>query len=103
MLRLLVTHALLAAAGIAAAHCEGSTMHILEGGLDDPRVIELLHVHLVRARAETAPGSACARPVWGAVARCDRLDCARLCLLEDGPLAGAFNEKNLGRFRMAAS
>jgi putative acetyltransferase len=33
-------------------------MHILEGGLDDPRVIELLHVHLVRARAETAPGSA---------------------------------------------
>ena len=33
-------------------------MHIVEGGLDDPRVIELLHVHLLRARAETAPGSA---------------------------------------------
>lgn len=33
-------------------------MHIVEGGLDDPRVIELLHTHLIRARAETAPGSA---------------------------------------------
>ena len=33
-------------------------MHIVEGGLDDPRVIELLHVHLERAHAETAPGSA---------------------------------------------
>jgi putative acetyltransferase len=33
-------------------------MRIVEGGLDDPRVIDLLHVHLLRARAETAPGSA---------------------------------------------
>jgi putative acetyltransferase len=32
-------------------------MHIVEGGLDDPRVIALLHTHVVRARAETAPGS----------------------------------------------
>jgi putative acetyltransferase len=33
-------------------------MQIVEGGLEDPRVVELLHVHLARARAETAPGSA---------------------------------------------
>jgi putative acetyltransferase len=33
-------------------------MHIIEGGLDDPRVIDLLHAHLARAAAETAPGSA---------------------------------------------
>ena len=33
-------------------------MHIVEGGLDDPRVVALLHTHLTRARAETAPGSA---------------------------------------------
>lgn len=33
-------------------------MHIVEGALDDPRVVALLHTHLVRARAETAPGSA---------------------------------------------
>ena len=33
-------------------------MHILEGGLDDPRVVDLLHTHRIRARAETAPGSA---------------------------------------------
>jgi len=32
-------------------------MHIVEGGLDDPRVIDLLHTHMTRARAETAPGS----------------------------------------------
>jgi len=31
---------------------------ILQGGLSAPRVIELLQTHLVRARAETAPGSA---------------------------------------------
>ena len=33
-------------------------MHIVEGGLDDPRVVQLLHTHRIRARAETAPGSA---------------------------------------------
>jgi len=33
-------------------------MHIVEGGLDDARVIALLHTHLLLARAETAPGSA---------------------------------------------
>ena len=40
-------------------------MHIVEGGLDDPRVIDLLHTHLVRARAETAPGSAHALDLSG--------------------------------------
>jgi putative acetyltransferase len=40
-------------------------MHIVEGGLDDPRVIELLHTHLNRARAETAPGSAHALDLSG--------------------------------------
>jgi putative acetyltransferase len=33
-------------------------MHIVEGGLDDPRVVALLHTHVSRARAETARGSA---------------------------------------------
>jgi putative acetyltransferase len=33
-------------------------MHIVEGGLDDPRVVDLLQTHRIRARAETAPGSA---------------------------------------------
>jgi putative acetyltransferase len=33
-------------------------MHIVEGGLDDPRVVALLHTHVTRARAETARGSA---------------------------------------------
>ncbi len=40
-------------------------MRIVEGGLDDPRVIELLRVHLIRARAETAPGSAHALDLSG--------------------------------------
>jgi putative acetyltransferase len=42
-----------------------SAMKISEGGLDDPRVIELLHTHLTRARAETAPGSAHALDLSG--------------------------------------
>jgi len=33
-------------------------LHIVEGGLDDVRVVALLHTHVTRARAETAPGSA---------------------------------------------
>jgi putative acetyltransferase len=40
-------------------------MHIIEGGLDDPRVVALLHTHLIRARAETAPGSAHALDLSG--------------------------------------
>jgi putative acetyltransferase len=40
-------------------------MDIVEGGLDDPRVVELLRVHLARARAETAPGSAHALDLTG--------------------------------------
>jgi putative acetyltransferase len=33
-------------------------MHIIEGGLDEPRVVALLRTHVTRARAETARGSA---------------------------------------------
>ncbi len=40
-------------------------MHILEGLLDDPRVVDLLTVHVTRARAETAPGSAHALDLSG--------------------------------------
>jgi putative acetyltransferase len=40
-------------------------MRIIEGGLDDPRVLALLHVHVSRARAETAPGSAHALDLSG--------------------------------------
>lgn len=38
---------------------------IVEGGLDDPRVIDLLTIHVTRARAETAKGSAHALDVSG--------------------------------------
>ena len=40
-------------------------MYLVEGGLDDPRVVELLRVHLERARAETARGSAHALDLTG--------------------------------------
>lgn len=40
-------------------------MLIVEGGLDDSRVIELLRTHLSRATAETAPGSAHALDLSG--------------------------------------
>ena len=33
-------------------------MRIVEGDFSDPRVIALLQVHLMKARAETGPGSA---------------------------------------------
>lgn len=33
-------------------------MRIIEGDLGDPRVVDLLHTHLISARAETATGSA---------------------------------------------
>ncbi len=38
---------------------------IEEGGLDDPRVLALLEIHVARARAETAKGSAHALDVSG--------------------------------------
>jgi putative acetyltransferase len=41
------------------------TPQIVEGGLDDPRVVELLHNHLTRSQAETAPGSAHALDLSG--------------------------------------
>ncbi|WNG31431.1 GNAT family N-acetyltransferase [Cystobacter fuscus] len=40
-------------------------MRIIPGDLGNPRVIELLHIHLTRARAETAPGSAHALDLTG--------------------------------------
>ena len=40
-------------------------MHIVEGALDDPRVVDLLRTHVTRARAETAPGSAHALDLSG--------------------------------------
>jgi putative acetyltransferase len=43
-------------------------MHIVEGGLNDPRVVELLHAHLTRSREETAPGSAHALDLSGLLA-----------------------------------
>ena len=38
---------------------------ILDGDFDDPRVVELLRMHLTRSRAETAPGSAHALDIGG--------------------------------------
>lgn len=40
-------------------------MRIISGDLSDPRVVDLLHVHLARARAETALGSAHALDLGG--------------------------------------
>ena len=40
-------------------------MRITTGDLGDPRVADLLHVHLASARAETAPGSAHALDLSG--------------------------------------
>ncbi len=43
----------------------GFVMHIIEGDLDDPRVVALLETHLTRASAETARGSAHALDLSG--------------------------------------
>lgn len=40
-------------------------MQIVPGDLDDGRITDLLHVHLTRARSETAPGSAHALDLSG--------------------------------------
>ena len=40
-------------------------MRIIQGGLDDPRVVALLHTHVTRAKAETAQGSAHALDLSG--------------------------------------
>jgi putative acetyltransferase len=42
-----------------------TALRIDEGGLDDPRVVALLRLHVTRARAETAPGSAHAMDLSG--------------------------------------
>jgi putative acetyltransferase len=40
-------------------------MQIIDGDLSDPRVVDLVHAHLSRARAETADGSAHALDLGG--------------------------------------
>jgi putative acetyltransferase len=40
-------------------------MRIIHGNLGDPRVTDLLHVHLANSRAQTAPGSAHALDLTG--------------------------------------
>jgi putative acetyltransferase len=40
-------------------------MRIIPGDVRDPRVVDLLHIHLTSARAETAPGSAHALDLTG--------------------------------------
>jgi len=40
-------------------------MRIIQGDISDPRVVELLHIHLISARAQTAPGSAHALDLTG--------------------------------------
>jgi putative acetyltransferase len=42
-----------------------TALRIEEGGLNDPRVLALLRLHVARARAETAPGSAHALDLAG--------------------------------------
>jgi len=40
-------------------------MRIIQGNLSDQRVVDLIHIHLTSARAETAPGSAHALDLTG--------------------------------------
>jgi putative acetyltransferase len=40
-------------------------MRIIEGDFSDPRTVELLHIHLTSAKAQTAPGSAHALDLTG--------------------------------------
>jgi putative acetyltransferase len=40
-------------------------IRIVEGDFSDPRVVDLLHIHLTSARAQTAPGSAHALDITG--------------------------------------
>jgi putative acetyltransferase len=40
-------------------------MRIIQGDVSDPRVVDLLRIHLTSARAETAPGSAHALDLTG--------------------------------------
>jgi putative acetyltransferase len=51
--------------GEVVAMESGRAMRIEEGGLDDTRVIDLLTIHVTRARAQTAKGSAHALDVSG--------------------------------------
>jgi len=44
---------------------ETTMMRIIQGDFTDPRVVDLLRIHLSSARAETAPGSAHALDLTG--------------------------------------
>jgi putative acetyltransferase len=59
-------------------------MRIVLGDLTDPRVVDLLHVHLATARAETAPGSAHALDLAGLRSP----DIRFWAIREEGTLAG---------------
>ena len=80
-------------------------MHIVEGGLDDPRVVELLQIHLIRARAETALGSAHALDLSGLRAPEGRGPTSRLrgpCTRGTGSWSARLSG-SIGRIRTACS
>jgi putative acetyltransferase len=65
--------------------CSGEAMmRIIQGDLSDPRVVDLLHIHLTIARAETAPGSAHALDLTGLQSR----DISFWTVWDDGTLLG---------------
>lgn len=64
---------------------------IAPGGLDDPRVIDLLRAHLASARAQTAPGSAHALDLDGLRSP----DVAFWTMWDDGALLGVGALKRL--------
>ena len=53
-------------------------IQIIEGDFNDQRVVDLLHLHLTSARAETAPGSAHALDLTGLQSP-DISLCVRVC------------------------
>src|SRR5262245_55636376 len=50
---------------LASLRDTNSMMRIIQGDLSDPRVTDLLQIHLTSARAQTAPGSAHALDISG--------------------------------------
>lgn len=40
-------------------------IRVIQGDFSDPRVVDLLHIHLASARAQTAPGRAHALDISG--------------------------------------
>jgi putative acetyltransferase len=66
-------------------------MRIIDGDLDDPRVVDLLHTHVTSARAQTAPGSAHALDLAGLKSS----DISVWTIWEDQTLAGVGALKRL--------